>query len=143
MDDGNTLLHHNELREIVLLRLNRSFMEYMRAHHMDVVKASSDRDGESIAGLKHGYNLAGLFSQIRAERQHERGQVGEKRTIDLTGGGISSKPGPLKQTKLAVTRGPPPSMAAASSSSAVLERTFSEGKYTSNLPLLAISRCVA
>ena len=36
MDDGNTLLGHDELKKVVELRVNRKFMEYMHANHMVV-----------------------------------------------------------------------------------------------------------
>ena len=38
MDEGNTLLDHKELHMLVVLRMNRPFMEYMRARHGDLSK---------------------------------------------------------------------------------------------------------
>ena len=36
MTTGNTLLGNEELEMLVLLRINRQFMEHMRIHHPEV-----------------------------------------------------------------------------------------------------------
>ena len=38
MTDGNTLLSDEELEMVVVLRMNRSFMRYMRAHYNHLSK---------------------------------------------------------------------------------------------------------
>jgi hypothetical protein len=38
MDEGNTLLSHDHLKKLVLLRVNRDFMIYMRTHQKHVLQ---------------------------------------------------------------------------------------------------------
>lgn len=38
MTNGNTLLGHEELEMIVVLRMNRAFMKYMRTHYNHLSK---------------------------------------------------------------------------------------------------------
>ena len=60
MTTGNTLLKADHLKKIVLLRVNRRFMEYMREHRKDVVMMVAQKKGMQCAE-----NLAG----IRVQRQ--------------------------------------------------------------------------
>ena len=63
MTTGNTLLKADHLKKIVLLRVNRRFMEYMREHRKDVVLMVAQKKGMQCAE-----NLAG----IRVQRQGRR-----------------------------------------------------------------------
>ena len=38
LSEGNTLLNEPELHKLVVLRMNKGFLKFMRAHHADVVK---------------------------------------------------------------------------------------------------------
>lgn len=40
LDEGNTLLDNDELEKLVILRMNRSFMQFMRSNHADIVQDS-------------------------------------------------------------------------------------------------------
>ena len=96
MDDGNTLLGHDELKKVVELRVNRKFMEYMRANHMVVIKASLTKDGQKIDGMKHGFNLAGVRDYVKAARKQGQAMTKEK--------GDASGSRPLKQSRISLTR---------------------------------------
>ena len=39
MSDGNSLLLDDELEMLVILRMNRKFMEFMRKHYPDLTKS--------------------------------------------------------------------------------------------------------
>ena len=43
MDDGNSLLADNHLEKITLLRMNRTFMEFMRAHYNHISQQEFQR----------------------------------------------------------------------------------------------------
>ena len=38
LSEGNTLLNEPELHKLVVLRMNKGFLKFMRGHHADVVK---------------------------------------------------------------------------------------------------------
>ena len=56
MTTGNTLLKASHLKKIVLLRVNRRFMEYMREHRKDVVMLVAKKKkmlcAENLAGIR-------------------------------------------------------------------------------------------
>ena len=66
MTTGNTLLKASHLKKIVLLRVNRRFMEYMREHRKDVVMLVAQKKKMLCAE-----NLAG----IRVQREERRKAV--------------------------------------------------------------------
>ena len=45
LTEGNTLLNDEELEMLVILRMNREFMAYMRKHHNDLTQ---DHFGKTI-----------------------------------------------------------------------------------------------
>ena len=53
MDKGNTLLGHDHLKKIVLLRVNRDFMIHMRENHRDVMQ-------QMALGLMRADTLVGI-----------------------------------------------------------------------------------
>ena len=55
MTTGNTLLKASHLKKIVLLRINRRFLEYMREHRKDVVMLVAKKKmlcAENLAGIR-------------------------------------------------------------------------------------------
>ena len=47
MDDGNTLLNDEELEQLVVLRMNCEFMQFMRKHYNAEAKGAGGKEGEA------------------------------------------------------------------------------------------------
>ena len=48
LTEGNSLLHDEELEMLVILRMNREFMRFMRHNHGELIRESSKRFNKTV-----------------------------------------------------------------------------------------------
>lgn len=77
MTDGHTLLGHEELEWLILLRMNRKFMQFMRAHYPEVARgAPNQKFGRTVIppsepeGGVGGQEAGGWEAEYAEAEQH-------------------------------------------------------------------------
>ena len=107
MTKGNTLLDDDELQMIVMLRMNRQFMEYMRREHAPVMQEIAKKlgtvataDGRTLKGIRIAQEIAKPKPRVPKRDQLRMGTLQLQITNGGGGGGGGGDGGGGKRPRL-------------------------------------------
>ena len=80
LTEGNSLLGEEELELLIILRMNRDFMVFMREHYSHLVKEPFGRtvvkDGREVVDLSRRFHISDPFILSSISFRSERSRLG-------------------------------------------------------------------